>query len=61
MTHGSANPAKHGAGEWIGVMAQDLEKTKLGKTLVVEIDGVKTIDRDRLMGFLLASMAEGVA
>lgn len=50
---------KHGAGDHIGVMAQDLEKSKLGKTLVVENeDGHKMIDIGRVMMLFLATMAE---
>lgn len=51
---------KYGKGDWIGVMAQDLEKSKLGRTVVVENEaGEKTIDINKLMSLFLATMAEG--
>lgn len=50
---------KHGKGEWIGVMAQDLEKSKLGKTLVIENEhGEKMIDINKVMSLFLATLAE---
>lgn len=43
----------------IGIMAQDLEKTRLGKQMVVENElGVKQVDFGRGFGALLASQAE---
>lgn len=49
----------HGEGDWIGVMAQDLEKSKLGRTLVVhDSDGNKMIDIGKVMSLFLATMAE---
>jgi len=51
---------KHGSGDYIGLMAQDLEKSKLGRTLIIEDkDGFKQIDMNRVMMLFLASMAEG--
>jgi hypothetical protein len=50
---------KYGKGDWVGIMAQDLEKSKLGKTLVVEVNGLKTIDTNKVMSMFLATMAEG--
>lgn len=47
-----------GQGDWVGVMAQDLEKSKLGKSVVVEIDGKKTIDVKKAVSLMLAIMAE---
>jgi len=48
-----------GKGDWIGIMAQDLEKSKLGKTLVVENDkGQKLIDLKKVLSMFLATMAE---
>lgn len=48
-----------GKGEWVGVMAQDLEKSKLGRTLVVEDEfGRKQIDLKKVMSLFLATMAE---
>lgn len=50
---------EHGSGDWIGVMAQDLENHPIGKTLVVETpEGIKTIDRDKLLSMFLAYFAE---
>lgn len=49
----------HGKGEWIGVMAQDLQKSKLGKTLVIEKDGVLQVDSNKVMSLFLATLAEG--
>lgn len=50
----------HGRGDWIGVMAQDLEKSKLGRTLVDEDEsGHKTISLRKVMSMFLATMAEG--
>lgn len=49
-----------GQGQWAGVMAQDIEKTKLGKTAVFEVNGVKKINFNKLMSAVLATMAEGV-
>lgn len=48
-----------GTGDYIGVMAQDLEKSKLGRTLVIEDEsGNKLIDMKRVMMLFLASMVE---
>lgn len=48
-----------GKGEFIGVMAQDLEQSKLGKTLVFEDKkGRKQIDIGRVMMLFLATLAE---
>ncbi len=50
----------YGQGDWVGVMAQDLEKTKLGKTLVVEDQhGNKMIDAMKVTSLFLATLAEG--
>ncbi len=50
---------KHGLGDFIGPMAQDIEKTKLGKGLVVEDqDGFKKIDVHRTLMLILASWGE---
>lgn len=49
---------KHGVGEFIGVMAQELEQTKLGKGLVgFDDDGLRYIDTKKLMSLLLATLA----
>lgn len=50
---------EHGKGEWIGIMAQDLEKSRLGKTLVVvNNDGHKMIDLKKVLSMFLATLAE---
>lgn len=50
----------HGEGDWIGVMAQDLEKSKLGKTIVYEDEnGFKKINLDKVLMLFLATIAEG--
>jgi hypothetical protein len=48
----------HGAGRYIGIMSQDLEKSPLGREIVVEVDGVKMIDTAKVMSIFLATMAE---
>lgn len=48
-----------GTGDWVGIMAQDLEKSKLGKTLVVHDEqGRKMIDIKKVLSMFLATMAE---
>lgn len=48
-----------GTGDWVGVMAQDLEKSKLGKTLVVHDEyGNKQIDLKKVLSMFLATLAE---
>jgi len=50
---------KHGIGNWIGVMAQDLEKSKLGRTLVIhDENGNKMIDLRKVLSMFLSTMAE---
>jgi len=50
----------YGKGKWVGVMAQDLEKSPLGKLLVFEDkDGLKVIDKNKVMSLFLATMAVG--
>lgn len=51
------DPAKHGEGERVGVMAQDLEQSFAGAEVVAEIDGVKHIDVPRAVSLLLAIVA----
>jgi hypothetical protein len=49
----------HGVGDYIGPMAQDLQKCKLGRGLVAEDkDGHLTVDVGRTMMLVLASWAE---
>lgn len=51
--------AEGGSGERIGIMAQDLERTDLGRSLVREgPDGLKRIDVAGLVGTLAASVAD---
>lgn len=51
-----------GKGDWVGVMAQDLEKSKLGRTLVIEDkNGIKRIDLKKVLSIFLATMAEEAA
>ena len=48
----------YGQGDWVGVMAQDLEKSKLGRMIVFEDEqGHKKIDTNKAVSFLLAAMA----
>lgn len=49
----------NGTGEKVGVMAQDLEKSKVGRTLVDQApDGTKMVDTNKAIGALLAGMAD---
>lgn len=51
----------HGEGDWVGVMAQDLEKSKLGRLAVSEDQlGRKKVNFQKLLSMLVASFAEGV-
>lgn len=51
---------EHGKGDWVGVIAQDLEKSKLGKSLVFENEyGFKQIHIPKLLSLFLATLAEG--
>lgn len=46
---------KHGEGEWIGPMAQDLQKSKLGRTLVVEDEnGNLKVDLNKMTTMMFA-------
>ncbi len=50
---------EYGQGDWVGVLAQDLEKSKLGRTLVIENDkGEKMIDLRKVLSMFLATMTE---
>lgn len=50
----------HGKGEWLGVMAQELEKTKIGKNLVdKDSNGNLTIDANKAVSLILATLCEG--
>lgn len=48
-------PEKFGEGRQLGVMAQDLEKSPIGKQAVVETDDGKMVDYGKLGGAMLAS------
>lgn len=51
---------EYGKGDWAGVMAQDLEKSKLGRMTVFENEsGHKKIDLKKLVSILVASQAKG--
>lgn len=54
---GSKSKPGAGKGEYAGVMAQDLEKTKLGKSLVKETKDGKVVDYGKGFGMLLAAQA----
>lgn len=45
-------------GQMIGIMAQDLEKSSIGKTIVIEEEGKKAVDVQKAMSFILASLAD---
>lgn len=47
----------HGVGEFVGIMAQELEKTKLGKGLVEMVDGKRVINIQKTVSLMLASLA----
>ncbi len=46
----------HGEGEIIGVIAQDVERSEVGRALVEEVDGLKQIDLLKGFGVLLAAV-----
>jgi hypothetical protein len=53
---------KHGKGRYTGYMAQDIEKTKIGKTIVREDEsGTKYIDLHAMQGAQLATMKHVMA
>lgn len=49
---------QHGDGERVGIMAQDLEKSEVGKLLVRETPIGKAVDGKQSLGALLAAAAE---
>jgi hypothetical protein len=53
------NPEKDGAapGEQVGVMAQDLEKHPIGRSMVVDTDEGKKIDPMRALSVIMAELA----
>jgi len=48
---------KHGKGEQLGIMAQDLEKTRLGRQAVIETSEGKAVHGAKLAGALAAAAA----
>lgn len=48
---------KHGEGERVGIMAQDLERSKMGKVLVKDTPEGKAIDVKNAIGAVMASQA----
>lgn len=48
---------KHGAGRRAGIMAQDLERSKIGKMIVFEAPDGKALDQNKTISALLASAA----
>lgn len=51
---------KHGEGNWMGIMAQDLEKSEAGRSLVItNSKGEKTLNQQKILSTFLAFMAEG--
>jgi len=56
-TYRYKEPEKNGAGEHLGVMAQDLEKSSIGKTMVHDTPEGKMVDFGKAGGALLASQA----
>jgi len=51
-------PDRHGEGEHAGVMAQDLEKTEVGASLVEDTPEGKMVDFGKGFGAILASLAQ---
>ena len=47
-----------GSGVHVGIMAQDLEKSPLGKSMVFEDNGVKKVDYAKGFGAVLAAVTE---
>ncbi len=64
LSHLSSNfydykqPEKHGEGRYYGPMAQELERSKAGKSAVREVGGVKMVDTGRLSLNLAGAMGE---
>lgn len=50
--------AKHGVGRFISPMAQELEKTEVGKSAIIETPEGKMVDYGRLGGISLAALAD---
>jgi len=56
MTYDYKNPALHGSGRRLGIMAQDLEKTPEGASLVRDTPGGKVVDVGGLANAAIASV-----
>lgn len=56
-TYKYKNPEKHGEGTQLGVMAQDLEKTPVGKQMVIDTPEGKMVDYGKGYGAVLAAMS----
>lgn len=53
---------EHGKGEWIGVRAQDLKKSKFGSYLIIKDEkGRLQIDKNKVLSMFLATLAESEA
>jgi hypothetical protein len=48
---------RHGRGRHLGVMAQDLERSKIGREMVTETPGGKMVSKDKMLMAALASSA----
>ena len=51
------NPEQHGTGKFISPMAQELEKTDVGKSAIIETKAGKMVDYGRLGGIQLAALS----
>ena len=51
------DPAKHGAGEWDGIIAQDLERSRAGARIVQDTPGGKMLDEKKALSATLAATA----
>jgi hypothetical protein len=52
----------HGKGDWLGVMAQDLEQSKLGRELIeVDSNGHKMINNNKAISLMLAILSRDEA
>jgi hypothetical protein len=52
------DPAQHGGGRHVGIMAQDLERTPEGASMVSDTPGGKQIDGGKLTGAIAAATAD---
>lgn len=50
-------PAKHGDGEYAGILAQDAQRTDLGREMVLETPDGLMLDAKKTVGVLLAAVA----